>query len=43
LPSLPSSMGGDTLGAGSRGADVELRSGADRGSHSLARGCSPRR
>ena len=32
-----------TLDAGSRGADVELRSRADRGSHSRARGCSPRR
>jgi hypothetical protein len=30
-----------TLDAGSRGADVELRSRADRGSPSLARGCSP--
>jgi len=32
-----------TLDVGSRGADVELRSRADRGSHPLPRGCSPRR
>ena len=40
---LASSMVDGTLDAGSRGADVELRSRADRGSHSLARGCLPRR
>jgi hypothetical protein len=40
---LPSSMADGTLNGGSRDADVELRSRADRGSHSLARGCSPQR
>jgi plasmid stabilization system protein ParE len=40
---LPSSMVDGTLDAGSRDADVELRSRADRGSHPLAFGCSPQR
>ncbi len=40
---MRSSMVDGTPDAGSRGADVELRSRAARGSHSLARGCSPRR
>jgi len=40
--SLPFMVDG-TLDAGSRGADVELRRRAARGSHSPARGCSPRR